>query len=52
MDIEFALSDLFENIRPKLALFKTFGEGAEAVDALLESNQAMAPELRECVAAA
>ena len=47
MDIEFALSDLFENIRPKLTLFKTFVEAADAVDALLESNKDMAAELRE-----
>lgn len=38
MDIDFALSDLYESLRPKLVLFKSFEEAATAVDLLLEQN--------------
>lgn len=35
MDVEFMLSDTFEQLRPKLELYKTFGEAAQAVDEML-----------------
>lgn len=38
MDVEFMMSDTFEQLRPKLVLFKTFGEAAEAVDEMLAAG--------------
>ncbi|CAG8474585.1 970_t:CDS:10 [Diversispora eburnea] len=39
MDVEFMVSDLFEILRPKMVLFKTYEEAAEEVDQKLLLNQ-------------
>ena len=35
MDVEFMMSDTFEQLRPKLELFKSFPEAVQAVDEML-----------------
>jgi regulator of nonsense transcripts 2 len=35
MDVDFMLSDTYEELRPKLELFKTFSEAAAAVDEMM-----------------
>lgn len=35
MDVEFMLSDTFEQLRPKLVKFQNFAEAAQAVDEMM-----------------
>lgn len=35
MDVDFMLSDTFESLRPKLVLYKSFGEAAQAVEEMM-----------------
>ncbi|KAK4701878.1 regulator of nonsense transcripts 2, partial [Phenoliferia sp. Uapishka_3] len=43
MDVEFMMSDTFEQLRPKLVLFKTFAEAAEAVDEMVATGAKNGP---------
>lgn len=47
MDVEFMLSDTFELLRPKLVLFKTFSEAAQAVEEMMAAVAKNGPGVGE-----